>query len=396
MNGTCATAFSVYRATEEALDQDKAHKAYLEAGPLELQDIILSPEERAFHRRLMIHTILRIVVTHGGPTFAAYAPLLEDSQPKTEHLIKLHKSETYPLPAMEIDEASIDGAIEVMNELYNSVGFDTTKDKFKKQIIFVAGDHKSVANLRAGRESRIGQDNPEYSFINVVFIIGLFHTIMSAVTGFLILHFGRPTAGIYNPGSLHFHNKLLEQKPIPTIPPIPFTPSKDLIRVSLAARVLHCLVLEAGCTSLDEYAKRLQAIDKHERTKQPAVGNGEHLRQSWDQMVDDAGRMYARYANVQQVETLRMARKFAPPGQKAGDMVYENAVLFLRDMLNLEEIQCAIKRGDPGRVLVILKIYALSFRGAGQTQYAHEFLDMIHHVEKVWPTPLRLVKLLQY
>lgn len=86
--------------------------------------------------------------------------------------------------------------------------------------------------------------------------------------------------------------------------------------------------------------------------------------------MDDVSRMYARYTNIQQVEILRTNRKFAQPGQKAGDMVYENAVLFMRDMLNLEEVQWAIKQGDPGRVLLIVKIFALSFRGAGRTQYA--------------------------
>lgn len=57
-------------------------------------------------------------------------------------------------------------------------------------------------------------------------------------------------------------------------------------------------------------------------------------QQSWGQLVDDVSRMYARYTNIQQVEILRTNRKFAQPGQKAGDMVYENAVLFMRDMLN--------------------------------------------------------------
>lgn len=389
MNGTCATAFEVHNATEEALDQNKAHAAYLAAGPLEPQDILLSSEERDLHRRLMIHGILRIIISNGGPHFARYMPLLEDTQPATNHIIELHQTHTYPLTAMEIDEASIDGAIEVMNELYAAVGMDTTTDNFKKQIILVAGDHKSVANLRAGRESRIGNDNPEYSFGNITFIIGLFHTLMAAVTGFLLLHFGRSTAGIHNPGSLYFHNKLLERKPISITSPIPFTIAKNLIEVSLVARVIHCLTLESGCTSLDEYADRLMALDRPTRIQQPTPDNGEDLQKSWRQLVSDATRTYEKYTDIRTVDELRAARTFAKPGEKVGDMVYENALLFMRDMLNLQEIRAAVKRGDPGRVLLIFKVFALSFRGAGRTQYAQEFLNLIHHIEKVWPAPLR-------
>ncbi|KAG8680170.1 hypothetical protein FRC09_018433 [Ceratobasidium sp. 395] len=70
-------------------------------------------------------------------------------------------------------------------------------------------------------------------------------------------------------------------------------------------------------------------------------------------------------------------------------MVYENALLFMRDMLNLQEIHSAVKRGDSGRIVLALKAYALSFRGAGRSHYAKETLNILHYVQKVWPAPLR-------
>jgi hypothetical protein len=389
MNGTCATAFELHGALKEGLDQQKAHNAFLAAPPLELRDVLLSQTERALHRRLMVHTILHMVIQHGGESFAHYLPLLEASQPATDYLITLHQTRTYPLPAMEIDEASIDGAIEVMNELYAAVGIDMTTETFKKNVQFVGGDLKSVTNLRGGKDSRAGHDNTQYSFSNVTFIIGLFHTLMAAMTGFLLLHFGKPTAGIHNPGSLHFHNKLIERKPISTTSPIPFTISKNLINVSLVARVIHCLTLESGCVTLDEYASVLVEL---EDTGKPAGEAGNNLQRPWKRLVTDATKVYEKYTNMQTVEELRKGRKFAKPGQDAGDMVYENALIFMRDMLNLQEIRFGIKRGDPGRVLLVLKVLALSFRGAGRTQYAHEILGLIHHVEKIWPAPLRWVR----
>ncbi|KAG8718117.1 hypothetical protein FRC09_013140, partial [Ceratobasidium sp. 395] len=103
----------------------------------------------------------------------------------------------------------------------------------------------------------------------------------------------------------------------------------------------------------------------------------------------DATKLYEKYTSVRTVDQLRTARKFAKPGESKGDMVYEDGLLFMRDMLNLYELQTGVKQGDPGRVLIILKVFALSFRGAGRTQYAQEMLHIIHNVEKIWPIPLR-------
>ncbi|KAG9088039.1 hypothetical protein FRC07_012688 [Ceratobasidium sp. 392] len=389
INGTCATLFELYGATEEALDQASAHAAFMSAGPLEQEDIILSPNERLLHHQLMIHTILRMIVCHGGQRFSPYLPILEATQPSTDKLIPLHQSRTYPLPAMEINESSIDGAINVMSGLYAAVGINTADKTFQRRTQFTAGDHKSISNLRKGKECCAGHEGPETSFINLVFIVGFFHLLMTAVTGFLILHFGKPADGIHNAGSLYYHNRLLERKPIAINSPIHYTQARNLISVSLIARVLHCLTLVRSCASIEEYAQHLSKLDiGHDSS----VCNTEHepnFPPSWNRLVEDAAKIYNRYASTGTVEALRRARRLASPGQNAGDMVYENALLFMRDMLNLQEIHSAVKRGDSGRIVLALKTYALSFRGAGRSHYAKEALSIIHHVQKVWPAPLR-------
>jgi len=69
-------------------------------------------------------------------------------------------------------------------------------------------------------------------------------------------------------------------------------------------------------------------------------------------------------------------------------MVFENAILFLRDALLSREFTDAIKAGDSGRVVLILKVWALSFRGSGRTKYAYEMLQLIHNLTNVWPKPI--------
>ncbi|KAG9120580.1 hypothetical protein FRC07_003872, partial [Ceratobasidium sp. 392] len=390
MNSTCATVFQLFGATSEALDQEKAHAAFLNAPPLEPKDILLSEEETNLHTRLMVHSVLKIILTHAGDYLSRYMPLLEASLPATDHLIPLHQSQTHLLPAMEIDESLVDGTIQVMEAIYATLDIDTKSESFQKQVQFVSRDLKSILNLDAAKKARAGHDDPAYSFWNITFIIGLFHMLMAAVAGFLILHFGQPNAAGNNTGSLYYHNRIVEQNPISINSPIPYTLAKNLINISLAARVIHCLTLESGCRTLDEYIKLLGDLDSQAAAQGEKQDTEQYIRWSWERLVTDATKVYEKYTNMLTVEELRMARKFAQPNQPpAGDMVYENALLFMRDMLNVHAIRWAVKRGDPGCVLIVLKIFALSFRGAGQKHYAQEILRIIHSVEKVWPIPLR-------
>ena len=72
-------------------------------------------------------------------------------------------------------------------------------------------------------------------------------------------------------------------------------------------------------------------------------------------------------------------------------MVFENAILFLHDGLILREFSDAIKSGDSGRVLLVLKLRAFSYRGSGHSKYAYEVLHLLHNVTHVWPKPVVFV-----
>ncbi|KAJ7859626.1 hypothetical protein B0H14DRAFT_2577057 [Mycena olivaceomarginata] len=76
---------------------------------------------------------------------------------------------------------------------------------------------------------------------------------------------------------------------------------------------------------------------------------------------------------------------------RCGDEIYENACLFLRDGLVSREFTDSIKAGDSGRVVIIVKLLALSFRGNGRSKYAYKMLHLIHNLTHVWPKPLRAI-----
>lgn len=370
-NGTCATIFPLFDAQRE----DMTTKALLDslntAPPLALDDIVLTADEQAFHRKCTIHSILRILINQGGENFVRFKKDLESCRPDSDSKIPLHKTEVYPLPAMNINESSITGNAEVMEAIFEELEQSITAPEFMDEVRIVCGDQLSVTNLRSVTANRAGDDDPTQTFANVVTFPGLFHAQIHILSGILEMHWGS-AEGPQDPGSLHLHNTVLARKPIVLSSLPPYRTCRDLVFVSLYARVFHCLELVAGYDSLDEYSESV----------------------TFNQLYDHAAEIVDRFATAQVATKLRAsrARELRKPESErtaAGDVVFENAVLFMRDALLVREFTDAIKAGDSGRILICLKIFAMAYRGCGKTKYAYEMLHVIHKFKHVWPKPLR-------
>ncbi|KAJ7762444.1 hypothetical protein B0H14DRAFT_3594687 [Mycena olivaceomarginata] len=108
---------------------------------------------------------------------------------------------------------------------------------------------------------------------------------------------------------------------------------------------------------------------------------------SFSQLEAYAASIQSQYANADLVSDLRWQREMTrnADGLPPGDEIYENACLFLRDGLVSREFTDSIKAGDLGRVVIIVKLLALSFRGNGRSKYAYEMLHLIHNLTHVWP-----------
>ncbi|KAH9174081.1 hypothetical protein EDB89DRAFT_1849372, partial [Lactarius sanguifluus] len=195
--------------------------------------------------------------------------------------------------------------------------------------------------------------------------------------GFLQTHFGHPNCDLKDPASLSSHNTLLQCKPIILSSLPPFRTCRDLIFVSLYARVLHCLLKVSGAQSLESFSNRL--------TWSTLCGHAEAIVDTFT----DARMVYnLRCSHRQEDEAPKESRGGQERGTLGGDMVFKNAVLFLRDGLILREFSNAIKSGDSGRVLLVLKLWAFSFRGSGRSKYAYEVLHLLHNITHVWPEPV--------
>jgi hypothetical protein len=274
------------------------------------------------------------------------------------------------LPAWNIDESSITGNVEVDDAIIKELSLDTQAGGDIAEILrFYAGDQLSLARFRSIEIIRAGHEHGHQAFFGTTWLAGLFHTKMADITGTLFTHWGKPNTGARNPGSLWFHNTRLDRLPI-TLTSLPsFWVCRDLIFNSLYARVLHCLLLVADVSALGSYVEKYG---------------------DWPTLVRHAELIYDRFVCTSVVRELRKNRESClEGGVTEGDMVFENAVLFLRDALISREFSDAVKAGDSGRVVLVIKTWALSFRGNGRTKYAYEMLHLIHNLTSVWSPAIR-------
>ncbi|ESK81351.1 hypothetical protein Moror_16708 [Moniliophthora roreri MCA 2997] len=126
-------------------------------------------------------------------------------------------------------------------------------------------------------------------------------------------HYRKPNTGGQNPASLWAHNTQLNHIPISPNSLPTFHVCHDLIFILLYAHVLHCLLLVLKKKTLEEYLKTLGL--------------------TWKKLKEHATAIYNQFANACVVDKLRSAREAANEGTKEGDMVFENAVLFIQDTL---------------------------------------------------------------
>ncbi|KAF8189330.1 hypothetical protein BJ912DRAFT_967209 [Pholiota molesta] len=365
-NGTCATLVPLFDAKVEEIDLKKFQTAFLEAPTLKREDILHTPDEGQAFSTNLVFTILRVIIKYGGEGFGRFEKDLEKRQPNSPHKIEVHRSELHPLPAWNIDESTITGNAEVCDAIYNELDLGKSSGD---RVRFMSGDQLSIARLRALENIRAGHEDSEQGFFWGVWIPGLFHAKIADVHGILLGHFGKPDTGQRNPGSLWFHNAHINRLPITISSPPTFRTCRDLVFVSLYARVLHCLLLVSGHASLEDYLAKVSG---------------------WEELYHHAEQIYSEYASPFKVEELRWQRercKAVKPTE--GDMVFENALLFMRDALISREFTDAVKAGDSGRVVLVLKIWALSFRGNGRTKYAYEMLHFIHNITNAWPEAIR-------
>ncbi|KAI9431079.1 hypothetical protein H4582DRAFT_1822991 [Lactarius indigo] len=141
-----------------------------------------SPRRKAFAWH-----VREILINHGQ-----YFRYLSNklAMPETVLRIPVSKTDQIPMRSMKIKQSSVDGNIEVMENLLRQGGLgDPTEPNFESNgdidisdfVLLVHGDLLTKERLDTVRDSRCIEETPKNCFQFIVFVLGLFHYKMACV-----------------------------------------------------------------------------------------------------------------------------------------------------------------------------------------------------------------------
>ncbi|KAJ7220850.1 hypothetical protein GGX14DRAFT_676232, partial [Mycena pura] len=362
-NGTTATLIVLYGVLRgelelEILEPRATRKPVIDFDPM---DTLPTVEHIIQTRISALWHVRRFLLEH----FPTLADKFKDDQGKVPviRVIPLHTTVQLPIPAMKIDESSLDGTIDVLDTIltrtlqFTAVGMREHGVMF--DLLSLNLTDKAIAARR--QDTELLESYGQY----LKGMLGLFHVKLSGSRATVNEHWGDVNSKF--PGSLWTQNNVLTRKKVPAgwkTKKLPqFRPTHDLmLTLSLPAHILDGFRIYCGADSLDAWA----ASDL-----------------SWSDVVSVSEAVVEKLCSASTVEELRLH----PEAER--DPQLENTILCNHDMLLLLIFNLSIKSGDVGMVLNILAHWMVMFRGTGSMpKYADALFDLINNLKR-WPPALR-------
>ncbi|KAJ7163528.1 hypothetical protein C8R43DRAFT_879780 [Mycena crocata] len=275
--------------------------------------------------------------------------------------IPLHTSNQHPLPAMQDDESTLDGTLQVYFKILRNLGMGDA-ELAAHGLLFNDGDLLSDSLMEKLEAARRNSTTPIAGLRASCRWWGLFHGQMAGGRMTVNEHWGAPNS--LWPGGLWWeHNKLLKRKPLSAGWGGPkateWKPAHELIHISLPAHIVDGFRIYCGQESLLEWTKSATP-DEFERVARTVFDN-----------------LFSTGA----LNELR--------ARKVRDTTVENAILYNRDALFYVEFVHAIKKGDIGRVLNVLSIWMVMMRSPKtMPRYADAMFETLVRI-KNFPPKLR-------
>jgi len=315
---------------------------------LDANKLLLTAEQEAHLKEVSRYHLMNVLQRHlncfKNNTSSDTAPLVPE--PMKEKL-PIEKTEAYPLPSMHIDQATVEGNLDIVQTIFERFLklLSTWFDKGKR--IFIAGDQLTISRLWSLAKLQWDDLNAYFRQEWCIPIIQLFHLQMVLASTILCTHFGEKTIG----GSLAFFILLLRRTRIGLDKP-DFHATDEFLRHTFDALVLTAWKMEVGMDDLDAFANR----------------QGEKLGDTLHQRVDN-------------IVNRLFVTKNLPSLQ---NRLLQNAALLLHDMVLYLELGSAIKAGDVGHITEIIQWLTIWFQGGKNKNYAMELLRLHCGFEYSW------------
>ncbi|KAG9063272.1 hypothetical protein KI688_004876 [Linnemannia hyalina] len=239
--------------------------------------------------------------------------------------LDVSKTWAFEIPAMDIDQSSLDGNMRVLEEVKKLLQLDD--EWFRNHVVIVGGNQLTVSRVR----TMIRYRAPDVSAFNrlqwAIPVLQLFHLQMIVCGTILRTHYGHITS----PGSLAYNIGKLGRKRVDKTMPCYYT-ANELLRNTFDAMVRRMWLVE-----LDR--KRLDTLEDDVSGFWAGV----------DCYLMEDRQWFINHVLMTKARAIRdkYLANSATLSQTLGTANI-NAALFVRDMVAYMELSAAIKAGDIG------------------------------------------------
>ncbi|KAG0364184.1 hypothetical protein BGX24_004744, partial [Mortierella sp. AD032] len=262
------------------------------------------------------------------------------------NLLPIKRTKAYELAIMDIDQATIEGNKQVIEQMRIVLG--KSKGSFKDLKMIIAGDHLTISRVLSLQHRSIGELTYFDQMQWAIPVLQLFHMQMILSTAILNIHYGHVSA----PGSLAFYINVLGRKKLKRDKPC-YRTNDEFLRIVFRAMVGQ--------------------LWQHMET--PLHGSDST---SDDMVVNKLNHIVDSSLNNSTVLS------------RTNSITNTNALLFIKDMAVYIEFCTAIKLGDIGRIELILKRLTIMFQSGKHKNYGYELLRLSFNIRHKWSVARKL------
>ncbi|KAH6899337.1 hypothetical protein BKA70DRAFT_1115508, partial [Coprinopsis sp. MPI-PUGE-AT-0042] len=258
LNATTIAVFSLparftrkaYGAALSVLDRNRRRGL---RKNLTMQSLLPSEETQAAATAAFKHAVRTIILGH--------CPGHIQKRRKTRKIRKMVKSlkprirpighsktEFFPLPALDEEEASVGGTIRMVEKIFGKL-LTLAEELIDTELRLMVGDWLTIRNLRLLSEERKHEFSGFLRFEWIQEVAMPFHFQLNAMYALFRTHLGTSAEALSNPSSLEHHRNLLRRSKLDIKKP-EYNKAKELAMHSLNARILDfSAIIERFATS---------------------------------------------------------------------------------------------------------------------------------------------------
>ena len=261
INATTLAVFSfplkytktAYRAAIGVFERNERRKL---RNNMEINSLVPTPEKQKKLQAAFKHAVGSIIVSH-TPGYLrkkrknrGLRRFVKSLRPKIR-CIGHEKTEFFPLPALNEEEASVAGTMRVVEKIFTGL-LALAVEVIEVELHFLVGDWLTIRNLRLIKEEREDDESPYLRFDWVQESAMPFHFQLNAMYCLFRTHLGTVARSLQNPSFLLGHNSILRRPKLDPKKP-EYNKARELVMHSLAARILDALRYETLSQLLSKF-----------------------------------------------------------------------------------------------------------------------------------------------